>query len=206
MTAQELPPRLRQPLLILLSPGRLGGCRGGRPGAPCSSCLPSRGRILGRDMASHQVRRAHACTTLTSSHLVATLVLLLMVLGQMSGDQKGAQQRGWGIVGEGMILRTTAAAENMFSFFSVVQANLNHHCSTQMCTLRARCACPSSRKTRTGGQPSRLSRYAAPGAGLDPPPGPEDCGRQYLRPTSWNCALHTADLPLPCLCLSHRSY
>lgn len=113
----------------------------------------------------------------------------------MSGDQKGAQQRGWGIVGEGMILRTTAAAENMFSFFSVVQANLNHHCSTQMCTLRARCACPSSRKTRIGGQPSRLSRYAVPGAGLDPPPRPEDCGRQYLRPTSWNCALHTADLP-----------
>lgn len=47
------------------------------------------------------------------------------------------------------------------SSLPVLQASLNRRCSTQTCTPRARCACPSWRRTRTGGQPSPSSRYVS---------------------------------------------
>ena len=37
-------------------------------------------------------------------------------------------------------------------------ASLNHRYFIRTCTPRAQCACPSWRRTRTGGRPSRLSR------------------------------------------------
>lgn len=104
----------------------------------------------------------------------------------------------------------TTATKNTFFSFPVVQANLNHHYFTQMCTLQALCACPSSRRTRTGGQPSRLSRYAAWGANLDLPSGPENLWSFPLAEDDVpeKFAFWTADLPpiLLYFCLLHRSY
>lgn len=66
--------------------------------------------------------------------------------------------------------------QNRVSFLSLPQVNLSHRCFTRTCTLRAQCACPSSRRTRTGGQPSQLSRYEMQGASLSLSVGPEDGG------------------------------
>uniref|UniRef100_A0AAA9WVZ3 Ubiquitin-conjugating enzyme E2I n=1 Tax=Mus musculus TaxID=10090 RepID=A0AAA9WVZ3_MOUSE len=46
----------------------------------------------------------------------------------------------------------------LFLPLPVLQVNLSPHCFIQTCILLAQCACPSWRKTRTGGQLSPSNR------------------------------------------------
>ena len=67
---------------------------------------------------------------------------------------------GGGVPGEWQALGRGTPASRNISSLPVLQASLNRRCSTQTCTPQAQCACPSWRRTRTGGQPSPSSRYA----------------------------------------------
>lgn len=157
-----------------LATSRLSGEGYEEAAGPFSDCLS---RVLGRDMALPlSLLGRH---TLAPFLLPPTLWLVLFfstVLCQMQRCPSLGKERRQGRT----LFCKTTATKNTFFFFSVVQANLNHHYFTQMCTLQALCACPSSRRTRTGGQPSRLSRYAARGANRDLPSLPEICGPSHL--------------------------